>query len=148
MPTLAIQTDERTQARELEVEQLALERDRYAELFELAPEAYLVTDPYGIILEANAAASRLLAVAAQSLRAKALDLFIPLEQRRVFRGRLAALAASGGIERTTWRAGLRCARTDVSIEFTVGCIKHRALPMFSLCWLLRPLQAESPAYFT
>jgi PAS domain S-box-containing protein len=145
MPTLASHADERTQARELEAEQLALERDRYADLFALAPEAYLVTDSYGIIMEANAAAGRLLEVSPESLRGKALDLFIPMEQRRVFRGRLGTMAA--GTERTTWRGGLRGAHRDLSVDFTVGCIRHRSLPMLTLCWLLRPPQADAAASF-
>jgi PAS domain S-box-containing protein len=145
MSTLATPTDERTQARELEFEQLALERDRYADLFALAPEAYLVTDPYGIIMEANAAAGRLLEGSPDSLRGRALDLFIPLEQRRVFRGRLAAMAA--GTERTTWRGGLRGVHADFCVDFTVGCLRHRSLPMFTLCWLLRPLQDGCAAAF-
>jgi PAS domain S-box-containing protein len=139
MPTLAAESDQRAKAPELEVEQLTLERDRYADLFELAPDAYLVTDPYGIIMEANAAATRLFEACAASLRAKALDLFIPLEQRGVFRGKLAAMAANPGAERATWRGGLRCAHRDIQVAFTVGRIKHRALPMVSLCWLVRPL---------
>jgi PAS domain-containing protein len=146
MPTLASQTDERTQARELEAEQVALERDRYADLFALAPEAYLVTDPYGIIMEANVAAARLLQAAPESLRGWALDLFIPLEQRRVFRGRLAAMAAGGDTGRTTWRGGLRGAQMDLSVDFTVGCIRHRSLPMLSLCWMLRPLQPDAAPF--
>jgi hypothetical protein len=108
--------------------------------------AYLVTDPYGTIMEANAAATLLLSpsafgpgACAASLRAKALDLFIPLEQRGVFRGKLAAVAAGAGAQRAAWRGGLRCAHADVNVEFTVGRIRHRALPMVSLCWLIRPL---------
>src|ERR1700682_4048083 len=92
-PTLATESDQGVKTPELEVEQLALERNRYADLFELAPDAYLVTDPYGIIMEANAAATRLLGASTAGLRARALDLFIPLEQRGVFRGKLAAMAA-------------------------------------------------------
>ena len=147
MPTLATPTDERTQARELEFEQLALERERYADLFAFAPEAYLVTDPYGMIMEANTAAGRLLETSPEGLRGRALDLFIPLEQRRVFRGRLAAMAAGAGTERMTWRGGLRGVRTDLGVDFTVGCVRHRSLPMFTLCWLLRPLEDRSAASF-
>jgi hypothetical protein len=72
-------------------------------------------------------------------RAQALDLFIPLEQRGVFRGKLAAVAAGAGAQRAAWRGGLRCAHADVNVEFAVGRIRHRALPMVSLCWLIRPL---------
>jgi len=42
-PTLATESEQRAKAPELEVEQLTLERDRYADLFELAPDAYLFT---------------------------------------------------------------------------------------------------------
>ena len=43
-------------------DELAGERQRYAEFFEYAPDAYLVTDPQGIVREANrAAAGELLA---------------------------------------------------------------------------------------
>jgi hypothetical protein len=147
MPTLATESDQRaSQGLELEFEQLALERNRYFDLFDLAPDAYLVTDPYGIIMEANAAAAALLGASAfgpgasaASLRGRALDLFIPLEQRGVFRGKLAAMAAGPGLDRATWRGGLRCARNDIKVDFTVGRIRHRALPMVSLCWLVRPL---------
>jgi PAS domain S-box-containing protein len=139
MPTLATESDQGVKTPELEVEQLALERNRYADLFELAPDAYLVTDPYGIIMEANAAATRLLGASAAGLRARALDLFIPLEQRGVFRGKLAAMAAGPGPERAAWRGSLRCPRADMNVEFTVGRIRHRALPMVSLCWFIRPL---------
>lgn len=40
--------------------ELEIERARYRDLFESAPEAYLVTDPAGRIVEANRAAERLL----------------------------------------------------------------------------------------
>ena len=43
-------------------QQLDAERRRYRELFDLAPDAYLVTDPAGVILDANRAAAALLNV--------------------------------------------------------------------------------------
>jgi PAS domain-containing protein len=139
MPTLATESDQGAKAPELEVEQLTLERDHYFDLFDLAPDAYFVTDPYGIIMEANAAATRLLGACSASLRGRAFDLFVPLEQRAVFRGKLGAMAANPGAERATWRGGLRCPHMDMQVAFTVGRIKHRALPMVSLCWMVRPL---------
>jgi PAS domain S-box-containing protein len=139
VPTVATESEERLQPGELEFEQLVLERDRYFDLFDLAPEPYLMTDPYGIIMEANAAAAALLGTSATSLRGRPFDLFIPLEQRGVFRGKLAALASGTGLERAAWRGGLRWDRLDASVEFSVGRIKHRSLPMVSLCWLLRCL---------
>src|SRR5215208_2735718 len=45
--------------------QVEIERQRYQDLFQLAPDAYLVTDLMGIITEANHSASRLLRVEPQ-----------------------------------------------------------------------------------
>jgi PAS domain-containing protein len=41
-------------------DQLLAERQRYYDLFQFAPDAYLLTDANGLILEANAAARKLL----------------------------------------------------------------------------------------
>jgi PAS domain S-box-containing protein len=68
--------------------QLDEQRRRYQELFELAPDAYLVTDPRGIISEANESASRLLSIAPNSLPGKALAAYIVNEDRSRFRSLL------------------------------------------------------------
>src|SRR3954470_7412668 len=47
--------------------QVEIERQRYQDLFQLAPDAYLVTDLMGIITEANLSSSRLLGVTPQFL---------------------------------------------------------------------------------
>src|SRR5436190_24291414 len=49
-----------------------IERQRYQELFDLAPDAYLVTDRAGIITEANRSASEMFGIAPQFLHGKAL----------------------------------------------------------------------------
>jgi two-component system, cell cycle sensor histidine kinase and response regulator CckA len=67
--------------------QLELERQRYQELFNLAPEAYIVTDERAIIQEANYAAAILLNARQKNLIKKPLDIFIPLQKRDVFRDR-------------------------------------------------------------
>jgi PAS domain S-box-containing protein len=74
---------------EATVENLRLERQRYLELFELAPDAYLVTNLAGIIGEANQSASRLFGVAPDLLTGKALAAFIASEDRSRFRSLLA-----------------------------------------------------------
>jgi PAS domain S-box-containing protein len=65
--------------------ELELERRRYEELFDLAPDAYLVTDLSGIVSEANLASTRLLRVEAQFLEGKALAVFVANEDRPRFR---------------------------------------------------------------
>ncbi|MBN3896914.1 MAG: PAS domain S-box protein [Nostoc sp. NOS(2021)] len=74
------QNEELAVAREL----VELERQRYQDLFEFAPDAYLVTDVAGIIQEANKAAATLLAVEQKYLVNKPLNLFIAQEDRQTF----------------------------------------------------------------
>jgi len=83
----------RQQSEELLSTQLALEleRQRYQELFEEAPDAYLVTDGAGVILEANRAASKLLNLSHSYLIGKPLSLFIIEEERRNFRSELSQI---------------------------------------------------------
>ena len=57
-----------------------MERERYAALFDLAPDGYLVTDA-GVIQEANCTAVALLAVSQEVLVGKPLVLWIAKEDR-------------------------------------------------------------------
>ena len=56
------------------------ERERYADLFSLAPDAIIVTDTFGIIHEANDAAAGLFNIERRFLRAKPLATFVPLSE--------------------------------------------------------------------
>ncbi len=64
------------QSEELATGRLALEaeRQRYQDLFEFAPDGYLVTDSEGVIQDANAAGAALLAVQADFLKGRPLAL--------------------------------------------------------------------------
>jgi PAS domain S-box-containing protein len=68
---------------------------RYRELFEFAPDAYLVTDLTGNIREANHAASRLLNLRKEFLRGTPLPFVVDPAERRQF---YSALAQLGGLE--------------------------------------------------
>ncbi|MEA2901197.1 MAG: hypothetical protein QOH36_1084 [Actinomycetota bacterium] len=78
---LRAQTEELAASRDA----IDLERERYGELFEFAPDAYLVTDELGTIIEANGAASRMLGVPSQFLEGKLLVGFADDESRRELR---------------------------------------------------------------
>ncbi|MFN6534971.1 MAG: PAS domain S-box protein [Nostoc sp. EkiNYC01] len=78
------QNEELLVAREL----VELERQRYQDLFEFAPDGYLVTDAAGIIQEANRAATTLFGVVPEYLVNKPLILFIAQEDRHTFTTRL------------------------------------------------------------
>jgi len=81
------------------------ERRRYLELFELAPDAYLVTDALGLILEANERAGTLFGVEPASLIRKPLVLYVERADRKIFFARLGRLPISGRLE--NWEIGLR-----------------------------------------
>lgn len=69
-------------------ERLEIERHRYRELFELAPDGYLVTDCEGIIEEANRAAAALFNISQPSLRGKPFGVYLASSERPRFRARL------------------------------------------------------------
>jgi len=64
-------------------EMLELERERYQNLFNFAPDAYLVTDEQGIILEANHAAQTLFNVRQYYIVNKPLILFVAFRDHSV-----------------------------------------------------------------
>src|SRR4051794_20552135 len=71
--------------------ELDLERQRFAALFDFAPDAYLVTDPVGIVIQANQSAARLLRVPSSFLPGKAFATYIANEDRPRFRTLLSSL---------------------------------------------------------
>lgn len=80
-------------------EEVEVERQRYQELFDFAPDGYLVTDREGTIREANRAAAMLLNVSPQFLVGKSLLVFIDREERHAFYSQLTRLFQGGGLER-------------------------------------------------
>jgi PAS domain S-box-containing protein len=88
----------------LEVE---TERRRYQELFQLAPDAYIVTNLAGIIAESNESASRLLGIQTQFLDGKALAAYVESEDRPRFRALLSAPDRSDGGRTTSFRLRTR-----------------------------------------
>ena len=64
------------------------ERLRYRELFDFAPDAYLVTDMKGVIREANVAAGRMLSVEPRLLAGKPLPNFFDQQGRKEYRHQL------------------------------------------------------------
>ncbi|MDX2242914.1 MAG: response regulator [Leptolyngbyaceae cyanobacterium bins.302] len=75
--------------------QVEQERHLYQDLFEFAPDGYLVTDPHGIIQQANRMAANLLAMDAPDLVGKSLAIFISRFDRPTFRAQLDRLNPEG-----------------------------------------------------
>ncbi|MBE9104590.1 PAS domain S-box protein [Nostoc cf. edaphicum LEGE 07299] len=88
-----VEEELRQQNKELAIarETAELEHQRYQDLFDLAPDAYLVTDVAGIIKEANYVAAALLSVRQKFLVGKPFILFIAESGRQTFMNQLASL---------------------------------------------------------
>jgi PAS domain S-box-containing protein len=112
------------------VDELGAERQQYLDLFELAQDAYLITDPQGVIREANGAAVDLLQRRRQALRGKPLAALVPLTHRAAFRDHLRKVAEGGCSARTLLRAD----ESVIEVDVTARCV-----PSGALCWRLRPV---------
>jgi PAS domain S-box-containing protein len=95
----------RQQNEELSLTHLELdaERQRYQELFDFAPGAYLVTDLSGIVRQANRSASKLLGVPPKFLGGKALAAYIATDDRPRFRTLLTEVSEQGGLHAAAFR---------------------------------------------
>lgn len=112
------QQNERLAAAHLQVD---AERQRYQELFELAPDAYLVTDLVGIISEANQSASRLFRIPIEYLAGKALATYVATEDRRRFRSLLSDPAFTPAARMAPFRLRIRDgARRYVELTYSVA----------------------------
>ncbi len=119
------------------------ERQRYQDLFEFAPDGYLVTGREGKIQEANYTAARLLNIPSQLLVGKLLINFFLGEERRGFRTQLTRLQE---ISRLEWEAHLKPHSTKNSSEAKVfdaaltAIAIHSGLehsPVVALRWSIR-----------
>jgi len=75
-----------------------VERRRYRDLFDLAPDAHFVTDRHGMIQEANSAASGLLAIEPRFLRGKPLSSFVRAEDSKALHGALDTLQRQSSVD--------------------------------------------------
>lgn len=122
-------------------QELENERHRYQELFDFAPDGYLVTDIHGKIHDANRAAAELLNVPQKYLSSKVLTNFVPEEQRRVFRSLLLQLRSIDRIQE--WEISL-LARSKPRFEaaITVVTVKDSKGKVIALRWLIRDITAR------
>jgi PAS domain S-box-containing protein len=112
---LAQQNEELVAAREA----LEIERYRYKDLFDGAPDSYLVTDARGVIEEANPAAAALLNAVRRGLPGKPLAVFVPTKRRRTFRellGQLTPGSVMQEVEMVLQARGSRARTTLVSVS--------------------------------
>jgi len=117
---------------------LEAERQRYRDLFEFAPDGYLVTDADGTIQEANQAAALLLDVRQDFLMGKPLVVFVAGEAHRGFNAYMARLH-DGHLERVAeWQTTLQPRNGPAfPITLTTGRIRDSKGHLVGLRWLLR-----------
>ncbi|BAZ50549.1 putative transcriptional regulator, Crp/Fnr family protein [Nostoc sp. NIES-4103] len=115
---------------------LEAERQRYQDLFEFAPDGYLVTNAEGIIREANVSAAKLFNVPKQFLVGKPMIQFIRLEDRQCFRNEINNLSRADRVRELVLRLHqLNGEAFDAAL--TVGVVRNQYGRVSSLYWLLR-----------
>jgi PAS domain S-box-containing protein len=127
-------------------------RRRYQDLFESAPDGYLVTDSIGIIRRANRAAVDLLGVREEVLRDKPLVLYVAEEDRAEFHRRLDRARAGkdpgGGEWEMRVRNRARAKGEDGGVfpaALTVSPIRDWEGELAGLRWLLRDISPSRRA---
>ncbi len=114
------------------------ERHRCRELFEFAPDAYLVTDLYGIVQEANQAATSLFNIVHRRLIHKPLASFIAEDHRQAFRGVLNQLRTIHRVQE--WEVSARGRKGDpFDVAITVETVLDRQGKATALRWLIRDI---------
>lgn len=124
-------------------------RHHYEDLFESAPNAYLVTDLQGVVREANQAAVGLLGLSKRFLKGKPFATLIPEEDRQAFRLLLLEMPRSPETVEREIRIKPR-RREPLEASVTLSVVRDpQGLPS-SLRWLVRDLtdrnQAEAERY--
>jgi len=119
--------------------ELEASRRSYQDLFESAPDGYLVTDPAGIIRRANRAAVELLGVSKRVLQDKPLVIYVAQEERAEFHRRLDQVQAGKKQARSEWELHMRNRAYDsiFPAALTVSPIRDQEGTLTGLRWLLR-----------
>lgn len=125
---------------------LELERRRYHDLIEYAPEARLVTDAYGVITDANRAASLLFEMPILSLKGKPLVVFVAEDERPGFRRHITNLEHLDDSDWDTTFRGHRGTVFDASI--TVAALRGVNGNLDTLRWLIREVRSPVKAIET
>jgi PAS domain S-box-containing protein len=121
------------------------ERQRYQDLFDFAPDGYLVTDPDGVIYEANRAAATLLGVLPDFLVGKPLSVFVAEENHATLYKRLTGLqAAAETLE--DWQISLHPReRPPFPASVTVSGVRGTTGRLTGLRWLIRDITERKGA---
>jgi PAS domain S-box-containing protein len=116
---------------------LDVERGRYQELFDVAPDPYLLTDVHGSILEANQRACTLLNIEAAFFAGKPLAAFVGAEDRGQFRAVLNLLLREQAVSSFELRLQPRSSLTPAWVAVSACRALGPDGAPTALRWLLR-----------
>jgi PAS domain S-box-containing protein len=115
-----------------------MERQRYQDLFDFAPNGYLVTDPQGVIREANRVAALQLQASPGSLVGKPIILYVATGDRRRLSAELMGLHAEGKFQ--SWELRMQPREGPLfEAEVTVAAKRNAEGRLVSLRWLLHDI---------
>jgi PAS domain S-box-containing protein len=117
---------------------LIRENQRYAEFFDYAPDAYVITDAGANVREANHAALELLGAPADEVVGKPFGDWVAAEDRVHFLARTVGLMLGAADRPAPWDARLRVRGAPLACEFSVRAIPLKKSGVGGLCWLIRP----------
>ncbi len=133
---MRVQNEELTRGRL----RLEAERHRYQDLFEFAPDGYLVTDLDGVILEANRAASKMLNISPRFLKKRSLGTLVILPDLNDFQTRLKDLAHPGADTAAEMTIRLRRRPSGQFTAAVTAALYHGLLgEVPTLRWLIRDI---------
>ncbi|KAB8320063.1 PAS domain S-box protein [Tolypothrix campylonemoides VB511288] len=128
------QNEELIQTRTL----LEAERQRYQDLFEFAPDAYLVTNTLGMIREANHTTATLLKVSQNYLIGKPIVNLVALPDRPAFRSYLTQICECTKVKELVVRIQKRDGEL-LDAAMTVGVVRNQQGKPIGLRWLIRDI---------
>lgn len=118
------------------------ERQRYYDLFNFAPDGYLVTDGAGIIQEANHAAANLLNVRQSYLIGKPMSVYVHQTERQKFRQIMLQLQQQGQVKREELRISHNKGSLDFPAELTAIAVEDNQGKTGNLRWLFRDISVR------
>jgi PAS domain S-box-containing protein len=121
--------------------ELEKERQRYQELFEYAPDAYLVTDAMGTIQEANHTASALLNVPIESLIGKPLILYVTEKKKKDFNDLILQLSKANSLTNLQMQLQPKIGAPFQSL-INVAVFPDHAGEAVELRWIIRDISVQ------
>ncbi|MEH2358026.1 PAS domain-containing hybrid sensor histidine kinase/response regulator [Nostoc sp.] len=121
------------------------ERQRYYDLFNFAPDGYLLTDATGIIQEANYAAAKLLNVRQSYLIGKPMAVFVHQTERQKFRQIMLQLQQHGQIRREELQIFHDRGSVNFPAELTAIAVEDSQGKIGNLRWLFRDISEQQAA---